>query len=124
MKALEYGLRHFDTPLLRFTATETSNIPEIEILWVNETRRALLPLDLDLSPVGIWKWLKRRTIPKNRAYVHSLLSKCGLNLNRPMSIIRVSKGLSLNDCYLVVEEGFQGSFDEFNLYDNLSLIHI
>lgn len=118
MNALEYELRHFDTPLLRFTATETSNVPEIEILWINETSRDLLPLDLDLSPAGIWKWLKRRTIPKNRAYVHSLLSKCGLNLNRPMSIIRVSKGLSLNDCYWVVEDGFQGSFDEFNLYDN------
>ncbi len=118
MNALEYELRHFDTPLLRFTATETSNVPEIEILWINETSRDLLPLDLELSPAGIWKWLKRRTIPKNRAYVHSLLSKCGLNLNRPMSIIRVSKGLSLNDCYWVVEDGFQGSFDEFNLYDN------
>jgi hypothetical protein len=35
-----------------------------------------------------------------------------------MSIIRVSKGLSLNDCYWVVEEGFEGTFDTFNLYDN------
>jgi hypothetical protein len=35
-----------------------------------------------------------------------------------MNIIRVSKGLSLNDCYWVVEEGFEGTFDKFNLYDN------
>ena len=47
-----------------------------------------------------------------------MLSKCGLHINRPMSIIKVSKGLSLNDCYWVVEEDFEGSFDKYNLYDN------
>ncbi|MDD6915868.1 MAG: XRE family transcriptional regulator, partial [Eubacteriales bacterium] len=46
------------------------------------------------------------------------MSKCGLNINRPMTIIKVSKGLSLNDCYWVVEEGFDGTHDKFNLYDN------
>lgn len=35
-----------------------------------------------------------------------------------MTIIKVSKGLSLNDCYWVVEEGFDGTHDKFNLYDN------
>ena len=35
-----------------------------------------------------------------------------------MNIIKVSKGLSLNDCYWVVEEGFEGTFDKYNLYDN------
>jgi len=67
---------------------------------------------------GLAKWLKHRTIPRNRAYVHNFLSKCGLNLNRPINIIKVSKGLSLNDCYWVVEEGFDGKFCDYNLYDN------
>ena len=35
-----------------------------------------------------------------------------------MNVISVSKGLSLNDCYWIVEEGFDGAFDEYNLYDN------
>jgi hypothetical protein len=35
-----------------------------------------------------------------------------------MSILSVSKGLSLNDCYWVVEEGFEGSFSQYNLYEN------
>ena len=35
-----------------------------------------------------------------------------------MAIINISKGLSLNDCYWVVEEGFKGTFDKYNLYDN------
>lgn len=115
---MNYELRHFDTPLLRFQATEDSNTPEITILWCNEDHKELLPLDLQLDSDGISKWLKHRTIPKNRAYVHNFLSKCGLNVNRPMNIIKVSKGLSLNDCYWVVEENFEGNFDKYNLYDN------
>lgn len=115
---MNYEIRHFDTPLIRFSATEDSSSPEIQILWVNEAKEELLPLDLQLTGDGLSKWLRHRTIPKNRAYVHNFLSKCGLSLNRPMSIIRVSKGLSLNDCYWVVEEGFSGTFSKFNLYEN------
>lgn len=113
-----YEIRHFDTPLVRFSATEDSSSPEIQILWVNDQKKALLPLDLQLTNDGIGRWLKHRTIPKNRAYVHNFLSKCGLSVNRPMSIIKVSKGLSLNDCYWVVEEGFTGTFSKYNLYEN------
>ena len=115
---MNYEIRHFDTPLLRFFATEDSSSPEIEILWQNTGKSSLLPLDLTVTGEGVARWLKHRTIPKNRAYVHNFLSKCGLNLNRPMNIIKVPKGLSLNDCYWVVEEGFNGSFADYNLYDN------
>ena len=115
---MNYELKHFDTTLVRFSATEDTNTPEIKILWKNDAKKDLFPLDLELTEEGIGKWLKHRTIPKNRAYVHNFLSKCGLNINRPMTIIKVSKGLSLNDCYWVVEEGFEGTYDKFNLYDN------
>ena len=115
---MNYELKHFNTTLMRFSATEDTAAPDINILWVNEECRDLLPLGMELSGSGIAKWLKQRTIPKNRAYVNSFLSKCGLHINRPMNIIRVSKGLSLNDCYLVVEEGFNGTFEKYNLYDN------
>lgn len=113
-----YELRHFNTPLMRFRAIDSTYAAQLEITWINETERDLLPLDLDVSNDGLYSWLKHRTIPKNRAFVHDFLSKTGLNLNRPLSIIHVSKGLSLNDCYWVVEEGFAGSFDKFNLYEN------
>lgn len=115
---MNYELKHFNTALVRFSATEDTAAPDINILWVNEECRDLLPLGMELSDSGIAKWLKQRTIPKNRAYVNSFLSKCGLHINRPMNIIRVSKGLSLNDCYWVVEEGFNGTFEKYNLYDN------
>lgn len=115
---MNYELRHFNTPLIRFTATEDSNIPDIEILWRDESKQNLFPLDLEMTNEGLVKWIKHRTIPKNRAYVHNFLSKCGLNINRPMNIINVSKGLSLNDCYWIVEEDFEGTFEKYNLYDN------
>lgn len=115
---MNYEIRQFDIPLLRFSVTEDTAEPEVMILWQNEERMELLPLDMEVSESGIVRWLKHRTIPKNRAYVRNFLSKCGLNLNRPLNIIRVSKGLSLNDCYWVVEEGFSGRFADYNLYDN------
>lgn len=113
-----YILKQFNTPLLKFSATENSNSPDVEILWVNKEKQHLLPKDLRTESDSVNSWLRHRTIPKNRAYVQNFLAKCGLNINRPMNIISVCKGLSLNDCYWVVEEGFDGTFEEYNLYDN------
>lgn len=115
---MEYFLKQFDKPLLKFSATTDTSEPEIQILWIDEESRSLLPLDLTLTPGGLSRWLRRRTIPKNRAYVHSLLAKCGLNLNRPLSIINICKGLSLNDCYWVVQADNGDIFEKVNLYDN------
>ena len=115
---MNYILKQFDKPLLKFSATTDTSEPEIQILWIDEGNRSLLPLDLALTPEGLSRWLRRRTIPKNRAYVHNLLAKCGLNLNRPLSIINICKGLSLNDCYWVVQEDNDDVFEKVNLYDN------
>lgn len=116
---MNYILKQFDEPLVKFSATTDTSEPEIQILWTNEEKAALLPLDLTLTPDGLSRWLRRRTIPKNRAYVHSLLAKCGLNLNRPLGIISVCKGLSLNDCYWVVEDGDTASFDKASKVSNV-----
>ena len=115
---MNYVLKQFDLPLLKFAVEEDLASPVLKVLWVNEAHRNLLPLDLKPEAGSLSRWIRHRTIPKNRAYVHALLAKCGLNLNRPMSIIAVCKGLSLNDSYWVVEEGFEGSFDKYNLYEN------
>lgn len=115
---MNYLLKLFDLPLLKFSVVEDLATPVLEILWINEENRNLLPLDMEPTSEGLAKWVCRRAIPKNRAFVHSLLAKCNLNLNRPMSIISICKGLSLNDSYWVVEDGFDGVYDDFNLYDN------
>lgn len=92
-------LCHFDTPLLRFRVIDSTYAADLEITWVNEEKRNMLPLDLELTNEGLYQWLKRRVIPKNRSNVHSFLSKCGLNLNRPLSIIHLKahpEALSMN----------------------------
>ena len=115
---MDYILKQFNRPLLRFSATTDTSRPEFEILWVDLDHQHLLPLEMKLTAEGLAGWTKRRIIPKNRANVHNLLAKCGLNLNRPMSIIEVCKGLSLNDSYWVVREDDPSSFEKVNLYDS------
>ena len=44
---MELILKQYDIPLLRFSATNDSSTPEIEVHWINEYQRHLLPLDSD-----------------------------------------------------------------------------
>ena len=44
---MELILKQYDIPLLRFSATNDSSTPEIEVHWINEDRMHLLPLDSD-----------------------------------------------------------------------------
>lgn len=113
-----YILKNKDMDVLKFQVVSNLRDPEVNIIWVNPDQKALLPLDLKENNESLARWLKNRTIPRNRAFVNAFLAKCGLSINRPMDIISVSKGLSLNDCFWVVPEDFDGTFEENNLYDN------
>ena len=113
-----YTLMHFDTPLILFSAEKQAET-NIRIIEVHKENKELFPLDLaEISERGIESWIKHRSIPKNRAYVDTLLSSLGLSINRPLDLIIVSKGLSLNDCYWLKQEDSSYSFDGINLYDN------
>ena len=114
-----YVLRLYDTDLLSFTLSERGiEVLKAQIHSVNEEARALFPLDLELTDDGLVKWLQRRVIPKNRAYVAEILKTFGLSVNDTKGIIDVCKGLSLNDSYWVVPHGFTGTFAQYNLYEN------
>ena len=63
-------------------------------------------------------WLEKRVIPKNRQFVDEILKTLGLSVNDTKGIMDVCMGLSLNDSYWVVPEGFEGKFDAYNLYEN------
>ena len=115
---MDYILKLFDKNLLKFRIIENLSDPVLKIIWINEKEKQLLPSGMDISDKGLASWIKNRTIPKNRAYVNAFLAKCGLNANRPMDVISVCRGLSLNDSYWVVEDNFEGKFEENNLYDN------
>ena len=115
---MEYYLKHFNEPLLRFSANPESANPEYEILWVNESKKNFLPIGFTPTVDSLSRWIKSRAIPKNRAYVNALLSKCNLSLNRQLGIITLSRGLSLNDCYWVERVDDPTTFEQVNLYDN------
>ena len=107
---MEYEIRHFDTPLLRFVADPSSADSPYEVTWVDEEKKFLTPKGMELTPEGISSWIRHRAIPKNRAFVSTFLARNGLNSNRPLATISLCKGLSLNDCFWVVEVGYENTF--------------
>ena len=114
-----YSLRMYDEELLTFSLKDSGlEGLKAEILSVNNDYKAVFPLDLELTNEGILKWLRRRVIPKNRAFVDEILKTLGLSINNTKGIIDVCKGLSLNDSYWIVPLGFDGTFAEYNLYEN------
>ncbi|EDN67021.1 conserved hypothetical protein [Beggiatoa sp. PS] len=116
---MNYILKHFDTALIKFNLTP--NVIEgllVEIIECDNRYKSLFPIDLELTNPGLLKWLKKRVIPKNRAFVESFLAKLGLSVNDTKGIINICKGLSLNDCYWIVDDAFDDTFAKYNLYDN------
>ncbi|MBQ4416403.1 MAG: helix-turn-helix domain-containing protein, partial [Butyrivibrio sp.] len=114
-----YSLRMYDEELLTFSLSDNGlEGLHAEILFVKEDRKDVFPLDLTLTGDGMIRWLERRVIPKNRAFVDEILKTLGLSVHNTKGIIDVCKGLSLNDSYWVVPQGFTGTFREYNLYEN------
>lgn len=107
--ALDYAEQHKELNLVGLT---------LKLLSVNEQRKYLLPLDLELSDQGLIKWMDRRTIPGNRELAGRILSSLGLHIDDLKGIIDISLGLSLNDSYWITPLAFSGAFSEYNLYEN------
>ena len=89
-----------------------------EIQWINEERKHLLPLDLELTNDGVIKWLRGRVIPSNRDMVKKVLATLKLELSDLKGLIDICMGLSLNDSYWVVANVVERQFEEYNLYEN------
>ena len=115
----EYMLRLYDTVMLAFDLSEQGiEGLKVKILWINDAKEHLLPLEMERTDAGVLKWLQKRVIPKNRAYVAEILKTFGLSINDTKGIIDICKGLSLNDSYWVVPRDFTGTFAQYNLYEN------
>ncbi len=119
---MSYLLKLYDDNLLEFDIVKTIDGYEVKSLNVKQGMDPFLPLDLKLDGENpeeeLSKWLKHRTIPANRAYVQNFLARNGLNERDTFGILDVCKGLSLNDCYWVVDADSGSRFDDYNLYDN------
>lgn len=114
-----YELRIYNDTLITFSL-EKRGLEGLSanIISVADDKKQLFPLDLNITPQGILKWLEKRVIPKNRMFVNEILKTLGLSANDTQGIIDVCKGLSLNDSYWVVPQGFDGTYEQYNLYEN------
>lgn len=114
-----YSLRIYDTELMQFTMEKRGLEGLVaEIVSINKEQEHRMPMDLECTGEGVIQWLEHRVIPKNRAFVDEILKTLGLSHNDTKGIIDVCKGLSLNDSYWIVPEGFTGKFAQYNLYEN------
>ena len=84
----DYTLKLFDRDLIRFSARDTGDTPEVSITDVDQEALPLMPLGMEVTNSGLARWLKHRKIPRNRAYIHSFLAKVGLSANSTLGIIR------------------------------------
>lgn len=116
---MKFILRQYDLDLLSFDLrVEGLDGFACTILEKNASHASLLPIGLTLTDDGLLSWLKSRIIPKNREFVDRILSVYGLHHNNILGIIKLCLGLSFNDSYWVVPEGFDGKFKDYNLYEN------
>lgn len=114
-----YELKHFDTTVIKFSLVhEPLKGIVCKVVWFDESKKSYYPIGVEATDESVLSWLKSRTVPKNRGYVEVLLASMNLAENDLIGILNVCKGLSLNDSYWVVEDGFNGKFSEYNLYDN------
>jgi hypothetical protein len=114
-----YELKHFDTTIIKFSLEhEALKGIVCKIIWSDDTKKDYFPIGVQATDDSVLSWLKSRTVPKNRGYVEALLASMNLAENDLIGVLNICKGLSLNDSYWVVEEGFDGAFSDYNLYDN------
>lgn len=114
-----YNLKLYDDILVTFSLEEKGlEGLVVEVLYYDESKKHLLPINMELTAKGIIKWLSNRVIPKNRAFVDEILKTFGLSVNDTKGIIDLCLGLSLNDSYWVTPVEFDGKFSDYNLFEN------
>ena len=121
--AARYTLRLYDEPLLEFVLSPEDparrrNGCAVSDAIVLSEKTHLFPYGLTASCEGIESWLRDRIIPENRYYADEILESLGLRRSDMMGILDTSKGVSLNDSYLVSRSDETGSFAECNAYEN------
>ena len=116
---MKFVLKQYDTELISFDLrSEGLDGFVCTILKKTEKNRRLFPLGLEVTDRGLLEWLKSRVIPRNREFVDKILSVYGLDHNNILGIVKLCMGLSVNDSYWIVPEGFGKTFAECNLYEH------
>ena len=84
-----YSIKLYDDELLSFSAEKFLDKTSIKNIHANKDHLSLFPLDLQPTEDSILHWLRRRVIPKNRAFVGEILRSLGLHSNDVLGIIDV-----------------------------------
>jgi hypothetical protein len=116
---MKYELRICDIPLLSFDINENKWVQNVvQNITILNAKSGLFPLNLEITDYGLYSWLRKRIIPKNRINRDKIITSLNIVPNDDLGIIITGKGLSLNDSYWIVPCGFNGTFSQYNLYEN------
>ena len=117
-----YELRLLDEALLVFTAARDAfGTVSVSVDEVVTTNLHLLPLSLwpdSRSGERLLSWLETRVIPKNRRFVDQILAQAVVTDDSTFGILDVCLGLSVNNAYWVVPHSFEGTWADYNLFEN------
>jgi hypothetical protein len=116
-----YELRIYDTVLSEVTVSRDAfGAIGVAGFEIDASGRHLLPLNiLDRADESeFMRWLETRRIPRGRSYIEEILRPFNVSADDTEAILRISKGVSLNDAYSVVPRGSKESWRDYNLYDN------
>lgn len=124
----EYILKSKDTPLLSFvyrrdTKRSDEKAYSVEVQNIYDVNAHLLPKGLLLSEGDkafqndFYDWLTKRKTPVGRTNARKITEFLG-DINNPLRYIQITRGLSLNDAFWVVEAGDPATWAACNLYTN------
>lgn len=121
----QYTLRSKDVPLISFSLYELeeeafglkNRVYSVQIDKIFIENQALFPKNLPINPSNdeLLRWINRRKAPKNRQFVEKILAAFDDSAN-PMRYVDISRALSLNDAYWIVNNLVDCKWDDCNLY--------
>ncbi|MBP3883913.1 MAG: hypothetical protein J6D54_03105 [Olsenella sp.] len=114
-----YEIRLLDRTLVEFSVTGEPGEEQVALVDYDETALSLMPYGLSLDGAGILGWMSSRAMPHQKAHHQEVCEALGIARSDVMGAYQAGLGLSLNDGYWVVPSGYEGTFTQLNLYDNV-----
>lgn len=112
-----YQLKKKELPLIEFDLNKNDlGDYSVSIVSMNKAKENYPEKVHDNQ--SLLEWLKKRMIPRNRAFVKEILSSQGLQRHHLTDFLDTCLDLSVNDVYWVTKKEFTGSFKDYNLYEN------
>ena len=120
-----YVLKNKDRDVLEFSTVEYTELikgKEETSISLDEAKilnERLLPFNIEAKYLksSLEKWIIKRKIPQNRAFVENILGKLSIEDNF-MAYVDVSLALSLNDSFWIVPANKECKWKDYNLYKN------